>query len=87
MKQGCRGLIYRACWDIHHAMYAACAVSKAACCAGADEAGTKLLSKVALHAARSAEGVAVGRNWRLRLLPLPTPRWPDLLVAHSAEDR
>ena len=56
-------------------------------CAGADEAGAKLLSKVTLHAARSAEGVAVGRNGRLRLLPLPTPRWPDLLVVHSAEDR
>ena len=53
--------------------------------AGADDA--ELLSKVTLHAARSADGVAVGRNARLRLLPLPTPRWPDLLVAHAPEDR
>lgn len=55
------------------------------CPAGADDA--ELLSKVTLHAARSADGVAVGRNARLRLLPLPTPRWPDLLVAHAPEDR
>ncbi|KAK9827610.1 hypothetical protein WJX81_005946 [Elliptochloris bilobata] len=54
---------------------------------GSDEEGAKLLSKATLHAARSADGVAVGRNGRLRLLPLPTPRWPDLLVVHSAEDR
>ena len=56
-------------------------------CAGSDEAGAKLLSAVTLHAARSADGVAVGRNGRLRLLPLPTPRWPDLLVVHAPEER
>ena len=77
----CRGSFRAA----SHAAVEAYAANYMTAPAGADDA--ELLSNVTLHAARSADGGAVGRYGRLRLLPLPTPRWPDLLVAHAPEDR
>jgi flavorubredoxin/flavin reductase (DIM6/NTAB) family NADH-FMN oxidoreductase RutF len=44
-----------------------------------------LLAGVTLHAAKP--GTAVGRGGRLALVPAPTPRWPDLLLAHDAPTR
>jgi flavorubredoxin len=55
--------------------------------AGGDEAGAALLSAINLIAARSGESLEVGGETRLKLIPCPTPRWPDLLVVYSPAER
>ena len=55
--------------------------------AGGDKEGAALLSAVELVAARSGGSLEVGDQTLLKLIPCPTPRWPDLLVAYSPSDR
>lgn len=55
--------------------------------ADGDEEGAALLSAVELVAARSGSSLEVGEETSLKLIPCPTPRWPDLLVAYSPSDR
>ncbi len=55
--------------------------------AGGDKEGAALLSSVELVAARSGASLEVGTEIALKLIPCPTPRWPDLLVAYSPGDR
>ncbi|CAL8463910.1 g3445 [Coccomyxa elongata] len=54
---------------------------------GGDKEGAALLSSVELVAARSGGSLEVGQETVLKLIPCPTPRWPDLLVAYSPGDR
>ena len=55
--------------------------------AGKDEAGTALLSTVTLTAAKSDSSIELDSGALLRLIPCPTPRWPDLLSVSSDADR
>lgn len=55
--------------------------------AGGDDEGAALLTSLNLVAARSGESLEVGREAKLKLIPCPTPRWPDLLVVYSPTDR
>jgi flavorubredoxin len=54
---------------------------------GGDKEGAALLSSVELVAARSGASLELGEETSLKLIPCPTPRWPDLLVAYSPSDR
>ena len=54
---------------------------------GKDEEGAALLSGVTLTTARVDARVQLDSGAVLRLLPAPTPRWPDLLTVHSDADR
>ena len=55
--------------------------------AGKDEEGAALLSDVTLTTARVDARVELDSGTVLRMLPAPTPRWPDLLTVHSDADR
>jgi len=46
-----------------------------------------LLSDVTLTTARVDARVQLDSGAVLRMLPAPTPRWPDLLTVHSDVDR
>ncbi len=46
-----------------------------------------MLSSVELCAARAGDSLEVGTNGLLQLVPCPTPRWPDLLVAYMPSER
>ena len=55
--------------------------------AGKEEEGADILSSVELCAARAGDSLGVGTNGLLQLVPCPTPRWPDLLVAYMPSER
>ena len=55
--------------------------------AGKDEAGAALLSSVTLTVAKSDSSLKLDSGALLRLIPCPTPRWPDLLAVSSDADR
>ena len=40
-----------------------------------------------MFAAKAGESLEVGRNGLLQLVPSPTPRWPDLLMAYMPSER
>ena len=54
---------------------------------GKDETGTALLSTVTLTVAKSDSSIELDSGALLRLIPCPTPRWPDLLALSSDADR
>ena len=53
---------------------------------GKDEAGSALLSTVKLTVAKSDSSIQLDSGTQLRLIPSPTPRWPDLLSVSSDAD-
>ena len=55
--------------------------------AGGEEEGADILSSVELCAARAGDSLEVGTSGLLQLVPCPTPRWPDLLVAYMPSER
>ncbi len=54
---------------------------------GKEEEGADILSSVEVFAAKAGESLEVGRNGLLQLVPSPTPRWPDLLMAYMPSER
>ena len=54
---------------------------------GGEEEGADILSSVELCAARAGDSLEVGTQGLLQLVPCPTPRWPDLLVAYMPSER
>ena len=58
-------------------------------CAGKDEESVALLSSssVTLTTAKPGSVLELSADHLLRLLPTPTPRWPDLLAVYSSADR
>lgn len=55
--------------------------------AGKEEGGADILSSVDIFAAKAGDSLEVGTQGLLQLVPSPTPRWPDLLVAYMPSER
>ena len=55
--------------------------------AGKEEGGADILSSVDICAAKAGDSLEVGTQGLLQLVPSPTPRWPDLLVAYMPSER
>ncbi len=57
-------------------------------CAGKEEEGADILSSVDISVAKAGgDSLEVGTGGLLQLVPSPTPRWPDLLVAYMPSER
>ena len=54
---------------------------------GKEEEGADILTSVEVSAAKAGASLEVGRNGLLQLVPSPTPRWPDLLMAYMPSER
>ncbi|KAL3160809.1 hypothetical protein ABBQ38_009218 [Trebouxia sp. C0009 RCD-2024] len=52
-----------------------------------DKEGAQLLESVKIVTAKSGTTVAFSENSKLKLIPVPTPRWPDLLCVYHKTDR
>ncbi len=57
---------------------------------GGDEQSAALLSRITLQVAKPGTTVTLGKttaDTALRLIPTPTPRWPDLLTIYSPKQK
>lgn len=52
-----------------------------------DEEGSKLLQAVNVVTAKTGTTVTLSEDSKLQLIPVPTPRWPDLLCVYHRTDR